>query len=119
MTKEIELKDIESIIAFLNLHQIKVEYKKLDGDLNRTIEFEIEGVKYYLDWWINQSYLKTQKGFSKPNLPCKFMAIHDYSPTTHHKYLLCFYDIRAENRGQFVYSPVPFGAFKIPFNIKN
>lgn len=106
---------IEQIIKYLTNHNIKVKYEKLDGNFNRIIEFEIDGINYYIEWWINQSYLKLKNDFSVANLPFRYININPNSPTRKHKYQLCFYDIKNIDTG-FLYNEIPFGSFKIPFN---
>jgi hypothetical protein len=101
---------IEVIIDFLEKQNIKTFYKPCDpGVFNRTIEFQIESSTYYIEWWVNQCYLKLKNEFSSPNIPFKYIAVNEFSPNTIHKYQLCFFDI--SNNGD-----TPFGSFKIPFN---
>lgn len=110
---------IEEIIAYLNKFGIKATNEQVeDGSFNRVVEFEVEGRKFYIDWWANQSYLKLENEFSSPMMPFKFINVNSYSPTTLHKLQLCFYDCKKVNNNDFVYNEIPFGAFKIPFNKK-
>jgi hypothetical protein len=105
---------IEKIIEYLNKQGIKTKYEYIEGELNRIIEFEIEGRIYFIEWWINQSYLKFINEFSVPNLPFKYIGVNHYLPTTKHKYQLCFYDEKAVD--EIIENGIPFGAMKIPFN---
>ena len=109
---------IEKIIEFLESQGIKTKYEDSKAPVfNRVIEFEIEGKVYFIEWWVNQSYFKLENKFSSPNMPFKHIYINPNSPTTNHRYQLCFYDIPNQNDiGSISYSPMPFGCFKIPFN---
>lgn len=111
---------IEEIIKFLENKGIKTKYeipKVGKGEFNRLIEFEVEGVTYFIEWWINQSYLKFKNEFGSPYLPFKFIEINPNSPTTSHRLQLCFYDLEsAGDKQSKFYNPIPFGCLKIPFN---
>lgn len=107
---------IENVIQFLQDYRIKVIYNNTEGSLNRIIEFEIDGESYYIEWWVNQCYLKFKNAFSVPYLPFKHMSVINYSPTTLHRNHLCFYDVRVPYNDSITYTEVPFGSFKIPFN---
>jgi hypothetical protein len=104
---------IEDIILYLTKHGIKTDYQDgIDGHFNRFIEFEIEGNKYYIQWWINESYLYLSKNEGSARIPFKYIGINPYSPTQYHKFQLCFFyekDIMRPDR-------IPWGSFKIPFN---
>ena len=110
---------IEKIIEFLEEQGIKTKYEQVEGNFNRVIEFEVENTIYYIEWWVNQSYLKFKNEFSSPNLPFRFIAINRNSPTNLHKLQLCFYDEprQGDNTSMF-YNEIPFGCFKIPYNAK-
>ena len=109
---------IEKIIEMLNSLGIKTIYKNdIPTQLGRIIEFEIEGTKYFIEWWTNQSYLKFKNEFSAPNIPFKHIGLNPYSPTTKHHDNLCFYDVKEPNTGQYPYNEIPFGALRIPFNV--
>lgn len=105
---------IEKIIEYLNKQGIKTKYENIEGKLNRIIEFEILGVTYFIEWWVNQSYLKFINDFSVPHLPFKYIGVNPYLPTTKHKYQLCFYDEKITD--EVLVDRIPFGAMKIPFN---
>ena len=109
------------IIDFFKKHNIDYVYK-VNGESNkfdRIIEFEIEGKTYFIEWWINQSYLKLENVFSSPHIPFKYILINTNSPNSIHKLQLCFFDeLRDGDKSSMFYNPLPFGAFKIPFNIK-
>jgi hypothetical protein len=108
---------IENVISYLVKLGIKAKNEQnIEGSLNRVIEFEIEGRVYFIEWWINQSYFKLVNEFSTPKMPFKFINVNDCSPTTLHKYELCFYDEKKANKNDFIYNEIPFGAFRIPFN---
>jgi len=107
----------EEIIEYLSSLKIESKLVQKEDEFSRVIEFKIEDNIYYIEWWINQSYLKFENKFSSPNLPFKFINVNSNSPTTLHDKQLCFYDLVKENRGDFIYSEIPFGSFKIPFNL--
>ena len=110
---------IESIIEYLKEQGIQANYDKTNAGklgLNRVIEFEVEGTKYWIEWWLNQSYLKLKNGFSKPCVPFKYINVNHNSPTSEHKLHLCFYDEKEPKKGQFLYNEIPFGSLRIPFN---
>jgi len=109
---------IEKIITFLNQNGFKATYEdSKDSRFNRVIEFEVESKKYYIEWWVNQCYLKLENVFSCPHIPFKFLDINLNSPNSTHKKQLCFYDEKVNGDTSSVfYNPRPFGCFKIPFN---
>lgn len=109
---------LEEVIEYLNSVGIETRREEKEGDYNRVVEFTVEGTTYWIEWWVNQSYLKLQQGFSKPKLPFKYINVNTYSPTTLHHDHLCFYDVPEPNNGQFMYNEIPFGALRIPFNVK-
>lgn len=112
---------IEKIIEFLESGGIKAKYEKGEaGVFNRVIEFEVEGVTYFIEWWVNQCYFKLRNEFSSPVYPFKYIDINPNSPTTLHKLQLCFYD-KMENGdiSSMFYNHIPFGCMKIPFNKPN
>ena len=109
---------IEQIIDYLNNQGIKARYEESRStDFNRIIEFEIENETYYIEWWVNQSYLKFKNAFSVPYFPFKYIVVNNYSPTTEHKYQLCFYDEEVKkDKDSIFYNPIPFGCMRFPFN---
>ena len=116
---------IESIINFLlknGFNAYQQEQKPLDFNIqpfNRVIEFEVENKTYFIEWWINQSYLKLENSFSSPHIPFKFITVNRNSPNSKHKLQLCFYDEeQIGDKSSMFYNPMPFGSFKIPFNSK-
>lgn len=113
--------NIDSVIKFLQDLGIKVTYDSgPPGEFNRVIEFEVEGTTYFINWYVNQSYLKFKNKFSVPNLPFKYINAHCYSPTSLHRWNLCFYQsINQEDINSCTYNEIPFGAFRIPFNKYN
>ncbi len=112
-----KVESIEQICQFFEKNGIQSENNQIEGKLNRVIEFTIEGEKYYIEWWINQSYLKFKNEISAPHIPFKFISIDNYSLTLLHNEQLCFYDIEniGNNKSMF-YNHIPFGCLKIPFN---
>lgn len=109
---------IEKVIEYLEKQGVKVKYEQLDGKLNRIIEFEIGGNVYFIEWWINQSYLKFENKFSVASMPFKFIKINPNSPTTKHSHQLCFYDVKQQGeKDAMFYFEIPFGAFRIPINL--
>jgi hypothetical protein len=113
-----KVETIEEIIKFLESKGIKTKYEiSKAGEFNRVMEFEVEGVTYFIEWWVNQSYLKFNNEFSSTHIPFKFIEINPNSPNTKHRYQLCFYDLEsAGNKESMFYNPIPFGCLKIPFN---
>ena len=108
---------IENVISYLTKLGIKAKNEQnTEGRFNRVIEFEIEGRTFFIEWWVNQSYLKLVDEFSTPSMPFKFINVNGYSPTTLHKRHLCFYDEKKPYDNDFMYNEIPFGAFRIPFN---
>lgn len=110
---------IKKIIRNFNYYGIKTRYKESKDDFNRILEFEIDGTKYWIEWWKNQSYLKLQRGLVVPHIPFKYINIDTFIPAdTEYKYL-CFYnEKRPHNKVQSYYNEAPFGAFKIPIKPK-
>lgn len=108
---------IEKVIVYLNKLGIKTGYEDKKGELNRIIEIEVEGTKYWIEWWVNQSYLKLQNNYNSPCVPFKYINMNTYSPTTEHHDHLVFYDVKEPNKAQFLYHEIPFGALRIPFNL--
>jgi hypothetical protein len=117
-TRLFKAESIENILKCLNSANIKTNYTDLkDGRYNRIIEFEVEGIKYYIQWFVNQSYLKISNEHSCPHIPFRFIYINPNSPNSKHKYQLCFFDIlESGDQASIFYNPCPFGSFKIPFN---
>lgn len=109
---------IEKIIEFLEKQGIKAKHEQHEGtNFNRVIEFEVENVTYYIEWWVNQSYFKLKNEFSSPNLPFKYISVNPNSPTSLHKLQLCFYDEPTQgDKESIFYNPIPFGCMKLPFN---
>jgi hypothetical protein len=110
--------NIEQIITFLKSCGIETSNDQKPGVFNRVIEFEVEGTIYFIEWWINQSYLKFKNKFSAPYLPFKYIYINENYPTAEHSLQLCFFDeLPQGNKENTFYSPIPFGCMKIPFNL--
>lgn len=108
---------IEQIVDFLNKLGIETTHEQHEGtNFNRIIEFKIDDTVYFIEWWINQSYFRFKNNPASPFIPFKYINVNEFSPTTEHKYQLCFYDLKADERGQLIYNEIPFGSLKIPFN---
>jgi hypothetical protein len=107
---------IETVINFIEKQGIKVFYGTVECELNRIIKFTVEDIDYYIEWWVNQSFLRFKNDSNSACLPFKYIGAHNYSPTTKHRWHLCFYDEKVPNKDQFMYSEIPFGALRIPFN---
>ena len=109
---------IEEVQAYLEGLGIKVNYEPITKDINfnRILEIEIEGEKYYIEWWVNQSYFRFKNKLSAACVPFKYINVNHSSPTTKHKLHLCFYDKKEPNKDQFLYNEIPIGALRIPFN---
>ena len=105
-----EAESIEKIIEFLEEQEFSCSFEKpsLENQykFSRELSFIVEGREYFIEWWINQSYLKLESGFSKPRFPFRYLRVSTFAPTSKHKLLLEF--SQTEN--------FPFASFKIPFN---
>jgi len=107
---------LEETIEYLEKHGFNPKNEQnVAGGLNRVITFEIEGDVYFIEWWVNQSYLKLKNKFSTAHIPFKYISIDPNIPNQDHVNHLCFYDEKSQNIG-FFSSEIPFGSFKIPFN---
>lgn len=104
---------IELVIEFLErkCNLMPINEQVGDGNFNRTIKFNINGVDYFIEWWVNQCYLRLTDSRNAPHIPFKHIRINSNSPTMEYKYQLCFFDKYEEGNN------IPFGSFKIPFNL--
>ncbi|NGM63542.1 hypothetical protein G5B30_16655 [Sphingobacterium sp. SGG-5] len=108
---------IEELIKYLNDLGISTEYNDGEpGKFNRLIKFTVNEIEYFIEWWVNQSYLKFGNCKGCANLPFKYISVNPNNPTKSFKFELCFYDELVKNEGQFSYCEYPFGCLKIPFN---
>ena len=84
---------------------------------NRVLKIQLEDNVFFIEWWVNQSYLKLKDEHSAPHIPFKYVSVNRNSPNAKHKLQLCFFDeLREGDKNSMFYNPLPFGAFKIPFN---
>ena len=52
------MQDIKDVFTVLEKEGLSPKYSAQEGEyFERIIEFRIGGVKYYIEWWSNESYL--------------------------------------------------------------
>ncbi len=109
---------LEKTIAFLKKHGVKAEIRPSNGvsSFSRVIDFEIYGVKYHINWFINQSKLCIGEHKRCAELPFIHLIIDRNYPMAGGNLSLAFsYTL---NKPESIFDrEYPYEVFRIPLEI--
>lgn len=108
------MKSIEQIKKMLSDCGIIVTHEEGEGHFNRNILFEVNDVKYTIEWYINSCTLMIGTGHRKALIPFKYMYFDNTYPLIGGNRSIGFSYTINENAGIHE-RRYPFESFRIPY----
>jgi hypothetical protein len=116
-TKPVLAAGLEELLNFLNTHGVKAELVDFDKyGFSRTIAFNVYGIDYRIEWYVNQSTLEVGTHRRSAKLPFKYVYFDNTYPLVGGNKSIGFAYEKFERKSMFdrLY---PFEVFRIPIEI--